>query len=64
MTWKEIKKAVEQAGINEDDDIEVIQCENSSGDHTFRRMQLGNKLKLRESVSPERAREDAEGCAV
>ena len=64
VTWKEIKNAVEQAGIHEEDDIDVIQCEASSGDHTFRTMRLGNKLKLTENVSPDKAREDAEGCAV
>ena len=64
VTRKEIKNAVEQAGIHEDDDIDVIQCENSSGYHTFRRMRRGNKLKLTENVSTERAREEAKGCAV
>jgi len=35
MTWREIKKAVEQAGVGEDEEIRVIQCENGDGDHTF-----------------------------
>jgi len=64
VTWKEIKKAVEEAGIHENDDIDVIQCENSNGDHTFEKMRLGNKLKLTENVATERAQEEAEGCAV
>ena len=64
VTWKEIKNAVEQAGIHEEDDIDLIQCEGSSGDNTFRKMRLGNKLKLTENVLPDKAREDAEGCAV
>jgi len=64
VTWKEIKNAVEQAGIHEEDDIDLIQCEGSSGDNTFRKMRLGNKLKLTENVLPDKAREDAERCAV
>ena len=64
MTWREIKQAVEQAGVRDDDEIGVIQCENGNGDHTFHKMRLGRMLKLAENVSAEKAREDAEGCAV
>jgi hypothetical protein len=64
MTWREIKKAVEQAGVQEDEDIGLIQCENRDGDHTFHKVRLGRTLKLAENVSAEKAREDAEGCAV
>ena len=64
MTWTEIKKAVEQAGISEDEEIGLIQCENGDGDHTFHKVRLGRMLKLAENVSTEKAREDAEGCAV
>ena len=64
MTWREIKKAVEQAGISEEDDIELIRCENTNGDHTFTRMRLGNKLNLTENVATDKAHADAEGCAV
>jgi hypothetical protein len=28
MTWAEIKKAIEQAGIGEDEETALIQCEN------------------------------------
>ena len=64
MTWSEIKKAVEEVGVGEDEDIGLIQCENEDGDHTFHNVRLGRTLKLAENVSPEKAREDAEGCAV
>ena len=64
MTWREIKKAIEQAGVSDEDDIDLIECENTNGDHTFNRMRLGNKLKLTENVAAEKAREEAEGCAV
>ena len=64
MTWREIKKAVEQAGITEEDDIDLIKCENSNGDYTFARMRIGNKLKLTENVATEKTKADAEGCAV
>jgi len=64
MTWAEIKNAVEQAGVSEDDEISVIQCENGDGDHTFQKMRLGRALKLAENISQEAARHEAEGCAV
>jgi len=64
MTWAEIKKAVEQAGVRDDEEIGLIQCENGDGDHTFHRVKLGKMLKLAENVSPEKARTDAEGCAI
>lgn len=28
MTWSEIKQAVEDAGVSDDDEIGLIQCEN------------------------------------
>ena len=64
MTWREIKEAVEQAGVGEDEEVGLIQCENCDGAHTFHKMKLGNTLKLTENVSTEKAREAAEGCAV
>jgi len=64
MTWAEIKKAVEQAGVSEDDEISVIQCENGNGDHTFQKVRLGKALKLAENISREAAQHEAEGCAV
>ena len=64
MTWKEIKKAVEEAGVTEDEEIGLIQCENGDGDHTFHKVRLGKTLKLAENVSGEVARKEAGGCAV
>jgi hypothetical protein len=64
MTWAEIKKAVEQVGIGDEEEIGLIQCENGDGDHTFHKVRLGKTLKLAENVSLEKAREEAEGCAI
>ena len=57
MTWAEIKSAVEQAGVSDDEEIGSIQCENGTGDHTFHKVRLGRALKLAENTSPEKARE-------
>lgn len=62
MTWKQIKEAVEEAGIEDSEEITTIQCENGHGDGTFHQMRLGRALKLREN-SVEDA-EDCSGCAV
>jgi len=64
MTWKDIKRAVSEAGVDEDEEIILIQCENSEGNHTFHKTRLGRALKLAENVSAQKTREDAEGCAV
>ena len=64
MTWGDIKRAVSEAGVTEDEEIVLIQCENETGDHTFQKTRLGKALKLTENVSPEKTREEAEGCAV
>ena len=64
MTWKEIKRAVSEAGVDEDEEIILIQCENTKGDHTFRKTRLGRALKLAENVSAQKLREDSEGCAI
>jgi hypothetical protein len=64
MTWREIKQAVEQVGLDEDEEIVLIQCERSEGDHTFQKIKLGKAVKLAENVAEEAARKDAEGCAI
>jgi hypothetical protein len=64
MTWKDIKRAVAEAGVGEDEEIILIQCENTKGDHTFRKTKLGRALKLAENVSAQKIREDSEGCAI
>ena len=53
-----------QAGVKEDEEIAVIQCENGDGDHTFHKMRLGRALKLAENVSASAARKEVEGCAI
>ena len=64
MTWKEIKKAVEEAGVEEDEEICLIHCENGSGDKTFHKIKLGKALKLAENVSASKSQAEAEGCGV
>ncbi len=64
MTWREIKEAVAQAGVKEDEEITLIQCENEGGDHTFHKVPLGKGIKLAENVSEETARKNSRGCAV
>jgi hypothetical protein len=63
MTWSEIKRAVEKAGVRDDEEISLIQCENGDGDHTFQKVRLG-ALKLAENISADVTRRDSEGCAV
>ncbi len=62
MKWSEIKKAVEQADVQEDDEILEIHCEIHGGDKTLSAMKLGKLLKLEENLSEE-ARKEADGCA-
>jgi hypothetical protein len=62
MTWKQLKKAVEEAGLEEDQEISLIQCENGNGDGTFHKMRLGKAVKLTENVSEDAA--DYSGCAI
>lgn len=64
MTWKEIKDAVTEAGVKEDEEIALIQCENGMGNHTFHKVTLGKRLKLAENVSEEMSWKEAGGCAV
>ena len=64
MTWRDIKKAVAEAGVGEDEEIILIQCENEEGDHTFQKTRLGKALKLAENVSTQKTHEEANGCAV
>ena len=62
MTWKQIKEAVEGAGIEDNEEIRLIQCENGDGVGTFHKMRLGKALKLTENTL-ENA-EDNSGCAI
>lgn len=61
MTWKEIKKAVDDAGISEEDEVSVIECQPHDGDKTLHKMKLGKFVKLAENFSEE-SRKNASGC--
>jgi hypothetical protein len=62
MTWSQIKEAVEEAGVEDNEEIRLIECENGDGDGTFHKMRLGKAIKLTENTvdNPE----DFSGCAV
>lgn len=62
MTWSEIKKAVEQAGVADEDEVSVIQCQSRNGNKTLHKLKLGKFVKLEEDLS-ESARVDASGCS-
>ena len=62
MTWKQIKEAVEEAGIEDNEEIILIKCENGDGDGTFHKMRLGNAMKLTENTLENS--EDFSGCAI
>jgi ABC-type antimicrobial peptide transport system ATPase subunit len=62
MTWKQIKEAVEEVGLEEDDEISLIKCENGSGTGTFHKMRLGQAVKLIEDTLEKP--EDFSGCAT
>jgi hypothetical protein len=61
MTWTEMKNAVEKAGIKENDEITVIQCEPHNGAKTFHVIKLGKVVKLAEDFA-ESAKREASGC--
>jgi hypothetical protein len=62
MTWAEIKRAVEEAGIKEDQEIHAIHCSNQRGQKKFHAIKVGRALKLSEDNKDER--EDYAGCAT
>jgi len=62
MTWKQIKEAVKEAGVEDDEEIRLIQCENGDGDGTFHKVRLGKAAKLVENTSDDAP--DVSGCAV
>jgi len=64
MTWAEIKKAAEEAGVKDNDDIWVIQCESEYGAKTFHKMMLGHSIKLTEDFSEEGERKMSSGCSI
>ena len=56
------KKAVQNAGIKETDEIVVIECERLDGDKMFHAAKSGNMIKLREHIDAAKA--DVHGCAT
>ena len=62
MTWKQIKEAVEEAGVEDNEEIRLIECENGDGDGTFHKMRLGTAIKLRENTVDNPS--EFSGCAV
>ena len=64
MIWKDIKRAVSEAGVREDEEIVLIECENDNGDHTFHKVRLGKALKLAENVSAQKMRSFGRLCCL
>jgi len=62
MTWKQIKAAVEEAGVDDNEEIRLIECENGDGDGTFHKVRLGKAIKLKENTPDNPA--DFSGCSV
>ena len=62
MTWKEIKEAVETAGVSENEDILFIECELHDGDKTLHAARSGKVVRLKEHTDPERS--GVNGCAI
>jgi arginyl-tRNA synthetase len=62
MTWREIKAAVETAGVNENEEILFIECELHDGDKTLYAARSGKALRLREHI--DEAKAEANGCAT
>ena len=62
MTWLEIKKAAESAGIEDDDELSGIQCEMHNGKKSFHVLRLARVVRLVEDPS-EDARREASGCS-
>jgi len=63
MTWQQIKSAVDELGVAENDEILAIKCEQADGNHTLRRIKIGNFIILAEDLS-ETALKDALGCSA
>lgn len=61
MTWREIKQAVEAAGVADADEIYAIECERRDGNKSFHKAESGKMFELRERV--DEAKADIHGCA-
>ena len=64
MKWSEIKEAVEQSGVSEDDEILEIHCELREGDKALHPTRQGNYITLSENLSEETLKSDLAGCAI
>lgn len=64
MKWSEIKKAVEQSGVREDDEILEIHCELHDGDKRLHPVKQGDFLRFNEHPSEETLRKESAGCAL
>ena len=53
MTWKDIKKAVEESGIKETDEICLVECKFQHGDKTLHKSKMGRAFKLSEGETEE-----------
>jgi hypothetical protein len=64
MKWSEIKEAVEQTGINEDDEILEIRCEPEGGSKLLQPVRLGGFLRLVEPLPEDAQKRESAGCAI
>lgn len=51
MTWAELKRAAEQAGIQDNDNILAIECQMYHGDQTLQKVHQGNFVRLIENTT-------------
>ena len=50
MKWAELKRAVEQAGVTDDDEIIAIECEMHHGGGSLQKVHQGNFIRLIEDL--------------
>ncbi|HYF63876.1 MAG TPA: hypothetical protein VD886_13735 [Herpetosiphonaceae bacterium] len=46
MKWAELKRAVEQAGVGDEDEIIAIECEMHHGGGSLQKVHQGNYIRL------------------
>jgi hypothetical protein len=63
MKWAELKRAVEQAGIGDDDEIIAIECEMHHGSGKLQKMHQGNYIHLTETPDAETIEEGSKDSA-
>ena len=62
MTWQEIKDAVEQAGVEADDEILVIDCMLHDGNKTIQKVHQGHFIRLIEQTDAATLKAETRGC--